>query len=379
MRFITFTVLCLLCVYTNAQNCIQVNTTNISGINTIINNLSSTGGGCIEIEAGDYFAVPAISLKSDIVLKIYGRLHRDYNIISVTNCENISIIGDNTGSLIYNSNNPNTTAKGLEIKNSKNVNIEGLNIRGFEDKGILIRGSGTTNITVTNNTVSGAVSSTGVGIAVSDDLGGVSFCTIKNNTVYDNRIGISVNKSRHINILQNHCRDNSIHGIGLDGITSLSGDGPQNCIISGNQVYNNGGTCVTGSAKAGIYLGNGSQKNIISHNMIKNNKCHGILYFEETNNSNSAYNNSFINNQIINNEQWGIRLVRMKRGIISNNQIIDNGSGGIQLDNSNSNIISSNNIILNGEIGVFFKNSTNNKCPDELNIIEGQTQKYKYE
>jgi parallel beta-helix repeat protein len=368
-----------------AQNCINVNQSNIAGINNVINNLSANGGGCIEIEYGNYYNVPSISLKSNIVLKIYGNLYRNYGIIGITNCENVSVLGDNVGGLIYDAPELNTTAKGIQIKNSVNVNINGLRINGFGDKGILVRGPNTKDIKIKNNTISGAVGSTGVGIAVSDDQGGVSFCNIESNSVFNNRIGISVNKSKYINIIGNHSYANDLHGIGLDGIISLSGDGPQNCIISNNQVYNNGGTCESGKTKSGIYLGNGAQKNLISNNIVRNNRCYGIFYYEESSNQNSSYNNSFINNQIIENEKWGIRLVNSKRAIISNNQIIQNGyltetdeqgnvtkqgTGGILLDGSNKNIVSSNNIILNGQIGVKYINSTGNKV--ETNIIDGQ-------
>lgn len=194
-----------------------------------------------------------------------------------------------------------------------------------------------------------------------------------------NRVGISVNKSKFIQIIENTSNSNFLHGIGLDGVVSLSGDGPQNCIVSNNLVYNNGGGCESGKTKSGIYLGNGAQKNLISNNIIRNNRCNGILYYEEPDNLNSSYNNSFLNNQIIENEKWGIRLRESKRAIISNNQIIQNGLGGIQLDESGSNIISSNSIILNGDIGIHSIGSSNNKISEDTNIIEGQTQKYKYE
>lgn len=331
-----------------AQNCITINQTNIASINTVINTLSTNGGGCIEIESGDYYNVPSINMKSNIVLKIYGRLYRNYDIINITGCKNVSIIGDRVGALIYRDSTSNPTAKGIQIKGSSNIHISGLTIKDFADKGILLRGPNTYNVEVRENTVTGALSESGVGIAVSDDDGSVYFCNIVGNSTSSNRIGISVNKSKYINITGNYSYANDLHGIGLDGIISLAGDGPQNCIVSDNQVYNNGGVCESGKTKSGIYLGNGAQKNLISNNIVKNNKCEGIFYYEEELTENSSYNNSFIGNQVISNDKNGIRIVNAKRAIISNNQVIQNGIGGIRLEDSTGNIINGNNFILNG-------------------------------
>jgi parallel beta-helix repeat protein len=370
--------------WAQAQSCVVITTLNISSINSKIKKLSQKGGGCVEIATGNYTNVPNIVLQSNIVLKIYGKLNRSYNIIDISGCENVTVIGYNAGSLncITSQKAEALTAKGVMVENSRNINIESLTITGFQDKGILIKGPNSSNVKIRDNTISGATSTTGIGIAVTDLLlvegfGGVGFCLIESNTTFGNRIGISVNKSQYISIQGNHSYGNDIHGIGLDGLEDGNlGDGPQNCIITANQVYNNGGTCISGEAKCGIYLGNGSSKNIISNNIVRNNRCNGILHFEFSDNLNSAYNNSIVNNQVISNYQWGIRLVNSNRGIISNNQVIGNGTekdgkaGGIQLDHSHSNIVTSNNVILNGEHGINVKGSTGNEI--HSNITEGQ-------
>ncbi|MBN9292675.1 MAG: right-handed parallel beta-helix repeat-containing protein [Flavobacteriia bacterium] len=347
MRIFIISLLSMAFSTVKAQNCVAINQANIASINTVINTLSANGGGCIEIESGDYYNVPSINMKSNIVLKIYGRLYRNYDIINIIGCKNVSIIGDRTGALIYRDSTLNPTAKGIQIKSSSNIYISGLTIKDFADKGILLRGPNTYNVEVRENTVTGALSESGVGIALSDDDGSVYFCNIVGNSTSNNRIGISVNKSKYINITGNYSYGNELHGIGLDGIVSYSGDGPQNCIVSNNQVYNNGGVCESGKTKSGIYLGNGAQKNLISNNIVKNNKCDGIFYYEDST-ENSSYNNSFIGNQVISNHSNGIRIVNAKRVIISNNQVIQNGTGGLRLEDSTGDIISGNNFILNG-------------------------------
>ncbi|AUP80556.1 right-handed parallel beta-helix repeat-containing protein [Flavivirga eckloniae] len=415
LKFATTLFLSIFISNLSAQNCTQINSANMWEINDIINTLSASGGGCIEITPGDYYlnqlivgngngSNQFIIPKDNVVIKNYGKLYSKWIIFYLNGVKNISIIGDKIGYLAEDTNFPtNLGNKGILIIDSDNINITGLNINSFKNKGIEVVNS--TNVTIRDNKITGSDSSSGAGIAITDALfggtnykGGSSLSNISSNFISNSRIGITLNRSFEVVVNSNIVVDNIIAGIALDGSVDGSNDigtGSQNCVISNNIVKNNANSdrkgCFTDPNTnepsndfrqdyAGIYIGNGAQKNIITNNFVRNN-YYGISYFEEENftSTQTSYNNIISNNQVILNKWVGIKLTRTNNAIVTENQIVNNKLAGIQIHDTNilNYTIRNNNVILNGKYGFLCTGCDNaNKATlNYFNVLTGHTTK----
>ena len=380
-------------------------------INQSINDLSNMGGGTLKLEEGLHYITGQIVLKDNVNLEINGSLEKfmcpgsnNFYLIRVDNVENVKIQGstfskiktvtDSVDIAIYigNSRNINLVdfsiqgdkssdwaGSGVLINSSNDVSVKNLKISNFLNKGISVSGSGVDNIVISENTITGSNSSSGAGISIADFNGGsVRYSEVSSNYIDSSRIGITINSSRFINILKNHCVNNKMGGISLDGDQAASGDGAQSCIVSNNFIIGNGyGRDDCGSLEySGIYLGNGADKNIITENIVRENG-YGIAYNEAdgTDPTNSSYNNTISSNQIIQNRWRGMKFRKMKRAIITENEIIQNLIGGIEFEDSTieNHIIKDNNVVLNGNTGVIFNNclQVNDSLILTDNIITG--------
>ena len=397
----------------NGQNCVQIDQNNMNNINAIINTLSAGGGGCVEILPGNYYlnqllvgngSSQYIVLKDNIVIKNYGNLYSKWLVFYLSGVKNVSIVGNKIGALEEDTNFPtNFGNKGVLIIDSDNINISGLLISNFRNKGIEVVNS--TNVTLRDNKITGSNSNSGAGIAMTDALfsgnnykNGSSLSTVTSNFISDSRIGITLNRSFEILVNNNIVVDNMIAGIALDGSVDGSNDigtGSQNCVISNNIVKDNANSNRMGcyidpntneatndfrQDYAGIYIGNGAQKNIITNNFVRNN-YYGISYFEEEDftSAQTSYNNSISNNHVILNKWVGIKLTRTKNAIVTSNQIISNELAGIQIHDTNilNYTVRNNNLILNGKYGFLCTGcqNANQATLSAFNVMTGHTLK----
>ncbi|MCK5591598.1 MAG: right-handed parallel beta-helix repeat-containing protein, partial [Candidatus Pacebacteria bacterium] len=166
--------------------------------------------------------------------------------------------------------------------------------------------SGSSNNTISNNSVYGSSASYGIAIYSNSKNN-----TVSSNQVYDNFSGIWI---------------------------SLNS---KNNTVSSNQIYN--------SPNYGIYFETSSDNNILSSNQTFGIST-GIYLSAASNNtisSNQAYGNSY-----------GIRLTSSSNNTIFSNQAYNNTIYGVYLVNSSSNNILSSNNSYNNERGLFTTNSS---------------------
>ncbi|MBW9221435.1 right-handed parallel beta-helix repeat-containing protein [Methanothermococcus sp. SCGC AD-155-C09] len=179
-------------------------------------------------------------------------------------------------------------------------------------------------------------------------------------------------------------------------ITLRSENGPENCIIYGNNsedviVIDTDGVTIEGFTirNSGNYSStcirvNSHYNNIIRNNNILNSEIGIYLYYSINNSiignniSNNEYginlkysiNNSIIGNNISNNE-YGINLKYSINNSIINNYI-SNGDYGIKIEDSSNNIIANNDVSNNND-SIYLKSSSNNNITNNniLNNIYG--------
>ncbi|HAA10451.1 MAG TPA: hypothetical protein DCE41_01665 [Cytophagales bacterium] len=373
-----------------SQTCIEVDDdTDWGSLNQYILDLDNQGGGCIHIlpnttagSNGEYQAADLVAALAFDYIKIHDVnniklvIHATItsntaSLINIYNANNISILGDKIGAL-----KPDLTIAGdgwngvVTRGTCDNLLIEGFYISDFPNKGIDVIGTDVQNVTIRDNVIQGTSTSKGaaaIGIANSlptipfhghpqSATGLVKHVLVENNTLKNNRVGITVNKSNYINIRNNTVTNNSLFGIGLDGMEKNSGDGASHCIVSGNIVTLNGGD-TSKSERAGIYMGNGASNNVVSNNIIRDNYYIGIYFYDDVRVDPLASQTIIANNQILNNGNDGIYTVRLYSGSIVGNQIIGNGADGIQLNDGFTWSITGNVILNNGQMYLNLNNT----------------------
>jgi parallel beta-helix repeat protein len=295
------------------------------------------------IPKGD-FKVKDLTLKTGQQLLISGNLNYDPassgSMITASSLDGVGIYGFG-GTL---NGNGNDTATSITLAGCTNSIVKGLRIKTFLNKGISLNNCD--GVIVSENNVSGGSGTSGAGISV---FGATCYrCTVTNNVVDGNRIGISVNGGGYHTINSNTCDANALSGIMLDGIVTGSGDGTKHSTVKGNVITN-----CSNSGYGGIYLGNGSSYNDISNNISSKNARSGIRF--SAGSGFALYGNILSNNILRENSYHGVEMSYGYQTIIAGNSIYNNTQRGIVGSYSDNCKISDNIIRGNTQQGIFWQ------------------------
>ena len=158
-------------------------------------------------------------------------------------------------------------------------------------------------------------------------------CTVENNTVILNDVGILLWKADDNTIINNIARENTYAGIALS-------EHCRNNTISGN-------TAVKSILGDGIRV-SGSNNAFVNNN-ASDNAFYGIMLWESPNNAvqvNNAQNNGYS----------GLWLMNSSGNIVTENNFSNNNESGISIwDASNDNSISQNDLYINTRYGIYIK------------------------
>jgi parallel beta-helix repeat protein len=161
-----------------------------------------------------------------------------------------------------------------------------------------------------------------------------SNCTISNNNLSENSLGLSLSSSKNNKISNNIVNSNKIYGIHF--------------VRSENNIFFNN---TANSNAHGIVLESNSSGNNLTNNMANFNTGYGFYLINSS-------NNTFNNNTAIENDM-GIYLVNSNTSIISRNNVSENANYGIWISRSNYSTISGN-TANKTNCGIHFDSSDNN-------------------
>ena len=253
-----------------------------------------------------------------------------------------SIIIDKQVSLIG-EGKETTIITGSGIGDVVHISSDNVKVSGFR-----VKGSGTSYL--------GPFTGGDAGIT----LEGVTECTISNNNVVENTLGIFLNASSDNVLERNRCYKQGKEGIYF----RLS----NNNVIRGNICESNGG-------HGGIYLNPNNSNNLIEDNICTSNPDHGIKI--QTNSKHNVLRNNtclyngdgiFLGNAHYNeitgnicsnsSERPGITLRLSENNVVSDNICEFNPDHGIVLDFLNFNNTIKNNVCSNNENGIALRLSS---------------------
>ena len=218
-------------------------------------------------------------------------------------------------------------------------------------------------------------------------ISGASSCTIANNNITGNQVGVlvagnnnvvysnQISDSKDGVYLGNETEDNIVFGNQINNSTS-SGvycEGGNNHYINNNTVtqsssgitvnnsknVNVGSNQVTSNTKTGVTIKNSNNTTITDNNISSNQN--GVEIGE-----NSNYN-TVSDNTISENQNNGINIDNSQNNQISHNTVQNNVQNGINLNNSSENNINNGNNINGSDVGINIENNSNS------NIINGNT------
>lgn len=239
----------------------------------------------------------------------------------------------------------NNGGSGIWFTSNANQNNIDRNIITKNGKGIALVSSNCSSITNNNITANN----------LSVSLEGSSNNSINNNNIAGNNLqGIYLKGSLNNDIHENNITNNINHGLRLDGSTNniicknnvtANNDGivlidSSNNSICENYVMANSnyGICVWASSPGYTYT---SIKNVVSRNVVTNNKFGVTLYY--------SLNNSVSCNVVTQSSNYGIWLSSLsKSNLIMGNNITSNNYG-IYIDSGVNNSIYHNNFINNAK------------------------------
>ena len=225
------------------------------------------------------------------------------------------------------------------------VTIQNGMIRDFYD-GALIHDASKNRIR--NLTVSHQIHG-GVGVNGSSDV------QVENNVASGNQVGIYVEDSRNVRVVQNTSSNNRSTGVGLFGAqnvaiaeNSISGN-----VDSGIGVFNDSANnqiernSVSGNAE-GINIALGSHHNLVNENTASGNVFDGVLFV-------GTHHNVVTSNSLRNNGITGISVFSGDDNVIAQNSVAGNGDGseaGLEIsadpetpgDASERNVVSKNTV-----------------------------------
>lgn len=255
-----------------------------------------------------------------------GRVYYSYN------SRDVSIAGDNVGHItIYNSSNISiynnalvANGDGIRLINSiNNVTIEKNTLYNSNYYGIDLTSS---RANITNNTI------------ITSDLTAISLSGYDNSNITNNTVsgGSTASGIRLSGSNDNKLTNNTVTGTGSenDGIELSTSN---NNKLTGNILTYSGGN-------NGIKLSSSSYNNL-TNNTIKSKSAEGVNLI-----GSSSYN-TIIYNDIISNSGAGIAISSSSNNIL-NNSILSNSGDGVTVFSSTNNSVSNNNISLNSQNGI---------------------------
>ena len=257
--------------------------------------------------------------------------------------ENITLTAQ--GTVIINATDSN--------QNTININANGAKINGFTIIGATghyhdatqnleigysgIHIAGANNCTIINN----KLIENAIGIALS----GASYNLLEKNNITENPIcGIMVDDLSHYNKIYNNTIDNN--GQGYPGVGVFEGVLIRQSYY--NQLIDNN---VTNSGDCGITI-NSAHENIIANNTVINNGIGSTIFMKGGIKLYDSSKNNISGNIVQNNCDYGISVDEGSwENIISENTVSDNNDYGIEIDGGVSSWwLSNNNQVLNNKI-----------------------------
>ena len=218
-------------------------------------------------------------------------------------------------------------------------------------------------------------------------ISGASTCTIKQNNITGNQIGVLVSGNN------NSVSDNNISG---NTVGVYIGNKTKNNSITGNQI--------NGSTSSGVYCEGGNNHTLkdntitqgtsgvtvknskdvkIEENRINSNNGTGISVQSSNNTtiqrnsissnqdgiviSENSCKNLVADNSITNNKETGVKIQKSQNNTIYHNNIQNNLQKGIDLNQSTGNMINGGNTISGSNVAIVLQNNSNN------NTINGNT------
>nr|WP_280904423.1 right-handed parallel beta-helix repeat-containing protein [Methanobacterium petrolearium] len=262
-----------------------------------------TSWGTINVASGTYnenlVINKTINLKGSGENTVLTPSNLENPIINITISGNASVI---SGFIISGA----TTSSAIDISGASGCTVTNNNITGNQ---IGIRVSGSSN-TISSNNISG--NNNGVYCDGNNQK-------IKNNTITQSSTGVTVENSENVEIEDNRITSNAGTGVTIKN--------SNNTAIKGNNISDN---------HDGVEISDNSAGNVVDDNTITDNQDSGIEIQQ-------SQNNQIKQNTIHNNVQTGIKLNQSNGNNINGNNI--NGSSiGVDLQNSNYNTISGNTI-----------------------------------
>jgi parallel beta-helix repeat protein len=188
-------------------------------------------------------------------------------------------------------------------------------------------------------------------------LNGANYCTIANNNILINQIGIFLNSSSNNTLNYNTASNNKNYGISLvlSSNNTLNNNTGNNNGLTGIILFrSNNNTLNNNTASNNNLLGiriQSSRYNTLNYNTANSNTRDGILLDRSSN------NNLHINT--VNNNFYGIYLALSSNNTIKGNNASSN-THGITIDLSNINTINNNIANNNANNGIFLTESSNN-------------------
>lgn len=283
----------------------------------LIFTLSSSNGTAIEIlvQPGESIQAAVNNTSSgDLIIVKPGNYSE--NIIIGTQNLTVRSESGNPEDTIVSANNPNTNV--FHIR-ANNVTINGFKVRSAQYAEV-----------------------TGIYLA------GCSQCTISNNDLSENYLGLYLSNSKNNMITDNKMNLNEKYGIQL-------------MHSEGNVLSNNSAS----SSHHGIVLGNNCSDNNLTGNTASLNAGYGFYFI------NSSSNN--LNNNTISKNDMGIYLTNSNLNTISGNNILENIRYGMWISHSNYSIISGN-TINKSNLGIRLNSSDNSTLSGNIlafNYISG--------
>ncbi|WP_229390657.1 NosD domain-containing protein [Methanosarcina sp. DH2] len=321
---------------------------------TLILTLSSCAEAATEypVAPGDSIQAAVNNASSGDVIIVAPGTYTE-NIIINKNDLTIRSGAGNPANTIISANNPGVSV--ISIQNGNNVTIEGFKITGA--------GTNTSGVYLT----------------------GSNYCTIEDNVLYNNYLGIRISGSRGNRLSENTVNLSASHGIVMENTTGS--------IIENNDVNSSG--------IYGIYLYYADSNNLTSNTMFNNtnnginlvfssgNTVSGNTVFDDTlslnthsiflNNSHNnnlqsntvsncdygiamrySNNNNLVNNNAYNNNRGIYLTLTSSINTLSGNQANSNLMNGIILDNAGNNNLINNTARLNTASGIVLGNARDN-------------------
>lgn len=353
----------------NTQVCISFY---LSNNNTVTGNLLSNNGLGIGIEKSINNIISDNNISNNY-LGIDLLYSSNYNIIKDNNIINNGYWGEVGGIRVWYSGKNTISSNNIISNNGAGIDFHYSSSNTILDNTISDNDYGINIYDTSSNTIIGNYFLNN-GLYLEDSYNN----NVENNTVNEKPLYYLEDESDKVidydvgQVIIVNCSNITVENLNLSNTdVGLELWGTDNSVIRNNSCFNN---------TIGVYLGS-SENNTITENNIDSNNDKGIKLYNSTiitikgNNINTnngdglylkdSFNNTVINNYINSNNRSGFATDYSNDNIIEGNTILENGYGkyggeGIRLSSSNRNIITDNTIKSNIGKGLYIANSNSN-------------------